>query len=242
MDGLSLSVAWHESTDGSWDLFPSDQSRVTGEAVQAELHALSRCLAEAGRCGVWRNELITVWAQEGAAFGRRLGCIERGTARVLGLQTEAVHLIGHTADGKVWVQQRSFTKPNDPGKWDTLVGGLVGDGETLDETLARECDEEAGLSLGRLQAWRWAGQLDSSHPTPDAGGRGYLVERLHWAVAEIPDGVEPSNRDGEVQAFALMTPEELFHGIANDQFAGDAALLLLDWLEQAAPPSTGLRT
>jgi hypothetical protein len=71
-------------------------------------------LRAARRCGPWRDEQL-----RGRHPGQRLGTVERGAVRVLGLATQAVHLVGVAPDGRHWVQQRALDKPNDPGLWDT---------------------------------------------------------------------------------------------------------------------------
>lgn len=228
LEGLALSAAWQQRPDGSWHV----QARAA--AVDAELAALAQQLATAQRCGVWRNERISVWALGPERHRQRMGAIERATARVLGLDTQAVHLIGEASDGQVWVQQRAFDKPTDPGRWDTLVGGLVGDGERLEQTLRRECLEEAGLHLDQAVGWRWAGHVDAQHPTADAQGRGVLIERLHWAVAHLPEAWAPHNHDGEVAGFACLSRRELKDWLAADRFAPDAAVLLRSYLTQPA--------
>ena len=42
-----------------------------------------------------------------------------------------VHLVGRHSDGRFWVQQRAHDKPNDPGMWDTLMGGMVSAADSL---------------------------------------------------------------------------------------------------------------
>ena len=69
--------------------------------------------------------------------------------RPLGITTHAVHLVGWTPDGAVWVQQRAHDKATDPGLWDTTMGGLVTAGESIAATLMRETEEEAGLAVER---------------------------------------------------------------------------------------------
>lgn len=43
------------------------------------------------------------------------------------------------------ITQRKWTKNNDPGKWSVAVSGTVEEGETYDENIAIEIEEEIGL-------------------------------------------------------------------------------------------------
>ncbi len=195
--------------------------RVTGEPT-ASLRTLALALREAGRVRAWRDEALAVRD----ASGRVVGEVERGVTRLLGIATEAVHLLGLSPDGHHWVQQRALSKPDDPGLWDTLVGGMVPAGESLDTALARECGEEAGLSLGQLSGLRLGGWVATQRPTPGTPG-GYTVERIAWYLAQVPAGIVPSNQDGEVAQFRLMTVDEVSAQLAVDGFTLDAALMLV---------------
>ena len=62
----------------------------------------------------WRGEALAVCSDAGQTVGQ----VERGAVRPLGMATQAVHLVGHAADGRIWVQQRALDKANDPGLWD----------------------------------------------------------------------------------------------------------------------------
>ena len=114
--------------------------------VTSALNQLAGVLQDAGLAGARRNELLAVRDEAGV----QIGTIERGAVRSFGIATLAVHLVGQTQDGRFWVQQRALNKPNDPGKRDTLMGGMVSAGDTVETALARETWEEAGLHLG---AW-----------------------------------------------------------------------------------------
>ncbi len=195
--------------------------RLTGEPT-GSLRALALALRDAGQVRAWRDELLAVRD----ASGRVVGEVERGVTRLLGIATEAVHLLGLSPDGRHWVQQRALTKPDDPGLWDTLVGGMVPAGESLDTALARECAEEAGLALEQLAGLRPGGWVATRRPTPGTPG-GYTVERIAWYVAQVPTGVEPSNQDGEVAQFRLMPVDEVRAQLAMDGFTLDAALMLV---------------
>jgi 8-oxo-dGTP diphosphatase len=54
-------------------------------------------------------------------------------------------------DGRIFFQKRSATRKLFPDTWD-IVGGHVEDGETLDETLRREIEEETGWRLSIVLA------------------------------------------------------------------------------------------
>ena len=116
---------------------------------------------------VWRNEQLPVLDSRSSA----LGTIERAAVRPLGLSTRAVHLVGETSDGQFWIQQRAMTKANDPGLWDTLMGGMVSAVDTVETALERETFEEAGL------------QLHSLFGLPTGDSCRFIVRPRIWGVA-----------------------------------------------------------
>ena len=139
-----------------------------------------------------------------------------------------MHLAGQSPDGRHWVQQRAFKKSNDPGLWDTLMGGMVSAADTLDTALARETWEEAGLKMSALQNVRYGGRIATRHPSTDGGGSGYLVEDIDWYRCIVPEGVVPVNQDGEVAQFRLMESGELVAALQRGEFTAEAALILVE--------------
>lgn len=200
---------------------------LTAADATAALNALARQLRAAGRCGPWRDEQLAVCADD----GRQVATVERGAVRVLGVATRAVHLLGSAPDGRMWVQQRALNKPTHPGKWDTLMGGMVSAADSLEAALARETHEEAGLPLSVLQQLRHGGFVDFACPSDEGGvDTGYMHERIHWFHALVPDGVQPQNLDGEVLQFQCIAPAPLQEWMAQDRFTPEAGLILADWL------------
>jgi 8-oxo-dGTP pyrophosphatase MutT (NUDIX family) len=189
--------------------------------VTTGLNQLADLLRDAGLAGAWRNEQLAVRNASGA----QIGTIERGAVRPLGIATLAVHLVGQRPDGRFWVQQRALDKPNDPGKWDTLMGGMVSAGDTVETALERETWEEAGLHIADLQGLRYGGRQSNCRPSSD-GAAGYMHEFIEWYVATLPDGLMPINQDGEVAQFALMDEARLLAGMQRGEFTLEASLIM----------------
>jgi 8-oxo-dGTP pyrophosphatase MutT (NUDIX family) len=143
----------------------------------------------------------------------------------LGITTRAVHLAGLSPDGRHWVQQRSLTKPNDPGLWDTLMGGMIPASDSVEQALERETWEEAGLHIAQLRGLTHGGHVTMRRPT-DSGRGGYVVEHIEWYRCVVPDGIAPVNQDGEVAQFSLLAPDEIAARLHRDEFTVEAALVL----------------
>ncbi|MDO8279724.1 MAG: NUDIX domain-containing protein [Burkholderiaceae bacterium] len=197
--------------------------QVLGEPTAA-LAQLALALCDAGLAHAWRDEQLAVTD----ARGRRIASIERAVVRPLGIPTRAVHLVGHDAQQRVWAQQRALNKPNDPGLWDTLMGGMIAAADTLGTALARETWEEAGLQLERLRQVEYGGCVRIRRPSDDGGGAGYVVEDIDWYRCVVPDDLTPDNQDGEVECFRLMDRTELLALLHRGAFTTEAALILCE--------------
>jgi 8-oxo-dGTP pyrophosphatase MutT (NUDIX family) len=194
--------------------------QVNGELTRT-LHELALAMREAGIAHAWRDEQLAVTGERGES----LGTVERAIVRPLGITTFAVHLIGLSPEGRHWVQQRSLTKPNDPGLWDTLVGGMIPACDSTLQALARETWEEAGLRLEQLADLQRGGRIAIRRPSGD-GPRGYVVEQVEWYRCVLPEAVVPANQDGEVAQFRLMRGDELCEMLLREHFTVEAALIL----------------
>ena len=219
----------YSPTDASW--------HIAGDGTQAlEFLAQGFYAANTGQMRQqWRNEQLAVFNEA----GQQVATAERGITRLLGITTRAVHLFGRTSAGRVWVQQRSLDKSNDPGLWDTLMGGMVSAADTLESALQRETWEEAGIHLDQLTAICPGGHFLVQRPSKLDNGTGYVVERIDWFECVVPDAVLPLNQDGEVAQFALLEPGELKRRLEANQFTSEAACILVRVLGNAAPQISG---
>ena len=220
MHHLALQI----SENGRKQLLKEEQSGwhlMLGQSdVTTCLSELANLLRHAGLAGAWRNEQLAVRDE----LGTQIGTIERAAVRPLGIATLAVHLVGLTTGGRFWVQQRALNKPNDPGKWDTLMGGMVSADDTVETALGRETWEEAGLRMADLENLRYGGHQNNVRPSGD-GAAGYMQESIEWYTCTVPDGLTPNNQDGEVAQFALMNEALLLAAMQRGEFTIEAALV-----------------
>jgi 8-oxo-dGTP pyrophosphatase MutT (NUDIX family) len=204
---------------------PAWHLEVAADEITPALNALASALRDQGLCGPWRGEQLAVCN----AAGDMVGTVERGAVRVLGITTRAVHLVGQAPDGRLWVQKRAMTKPNNPGQWDTLMGGMVSAADTLQQALARETWEEAGLRVDELHHLTHGGHVAFSRPSREGDGAGFMVERIDWFHAVVPAGLRPDNQDGEVECFALLHPDDVCERVAQGAFTLEAGLVLAEF-------------
>ena len=181
----------------------------------------------------WRGEQLGVYGTSGDL----LGSVERGAVRPLGIATRAVHLVGQTPAGHLWVQQRALDKTNDPGLWDTLMGGMISVEDDLHTALARETGEEAGLAMAQLRGVALRGRVNLQRPA-DNTGVGYVVEDIDWFSCTVPQGLVPVNQDGEVAQFQLLERAELVARLQRDEFTLEASLILVAALSQSVEAIT----
>ena len=191
--------------------------RIAGPA-DASLATIAHWLHEQGLSARWRDERLAVTSANGSA----LAAVERAVVRVLGITTRAVHLVGFAPDGRVWVQQRAFDKSVDPGRWDTLMGGQVSAGESIEQTLERETHEEAGLAIVDLMDLRRTDRITVRRPVVE----GYVVEHIEVFEATVPAALAPCNQDGEVERFECLPLAAVHDWLGADAFTLEATLIL----------------
>jgi 8-oxo-dGTP pyrophosphatase MutT (NUDIX family) len=203
-------------------LQPSDLGWRVDPPLDASLATIARWLDTHGLAAPWRDELLAVTNAAGAP----IGVVERAVVRVLGIATFAVHLVGVRADGRCWVQQRSFAKATDPGRWDTLMGGQVAADEGIEATLERETMEEAGLAVADLIDLQRCDDIVVRRPVVD----GDMNERI--AVYRARVATVPVNRDGEVERFECLDAAALIERLGAGAFTLEATLILGAELER----------
>ncbi|XP_065058969.1 uncharacterized protein LOC135686629 [Rhopilema esculentum] len=175
----------------------------------------------------WRDELYAVCSSYGSELFFEL---ERSAACLFGIHQYGVHLNGYVRNAQneiyMWIGKRSDTKPTWPGKLDNTVGGGLASGMTVQSALVKECLEEAAIPEELVRQARPAGTVSYTYEDD----RGIFPETQFVFDLEMPESFQPVNIDGEVQAFYLLTMEEVKALIATDEFKPNCSLVILDFL------------
>jgi 8-oxo-dGTP pyrophosphatase MutT (NUDIX family) len=193
----------------------------------AAIGEVARALLEMGIVQGWRNEAFAVAAQYGETPLFRL---ERAAVPVFGVRAYGVHLNGFVRmpDGiKLWVGWRADNRPVEPGKLDNMVAGGLPYGLDPMSNLIKEAAEEAGITAEIARQARPAGAI--SYRMLHEG----LLRRdtLFIYDLEVPPAFQPTNTDGEIAAFRLMSLDEVT-GILRDSeaFKFNVAPVVIDFL------------
>jgi len=219
---------------GCFDVTPEavvlDSGLATAQARSAAIADVAATLRSEGALPAWRDELYTVAPQFDAP---PLFRIERGAARYFGVRTYAAHVNGIVRDGdetRMWIARRSLQKAVDPGLLDNLVGGGIAAGMRVDETVAKEAWEEAGIDAATVRAARPVGVVHAVRILFD----GLQRETLFVHDLALPRTFVPSNQDGEAVGHRLVSLAEAARIVAtennDDEATLDASLVILDYL------------
>lgn len=201
-----------------------------GLDARARTALLADCalrLRDAGLLRGWRDEPLDIRPTPREA---PLATIERAACRALGVTTMAVHLNAFTPAGDLIVARRAEHKQIDPGLWDNLVGGMVPAGESEEQALRREAQEEAGLDLDPSALTR-GGRVHVTRQVPE-GFQSEIVQVFDTAIA---DGTALRNQDGEVAAIERRAVAAVIDAIERGEFTLEAALVALDALLRRPP-------
>jgi hypothetical protein len=190
----------------------------------ASLPAVARHLADSGFFR-WRGEAFDVRARPD---GPVLAQIDRGGIPSFGIQAAGVHVNGlvHRPNGlHLWVARRAMDKLLDPGKLDHIVAGGISAGLGAPETLIKEAQEEAAISVELVASAVPVATIDYAMERDE----GLRRDILYCYDLALPADFVPRPADGEVEAFELWPIARVLETVATtDAFKFNVNLVLID--------------
>lgn len=214
-----------------------DNDIVPIEVVNRALRQWADALQRAGFLPGYRGESVLVY---GASEAQPLFEIERALLRPFGLllRTVQVNVFVHEERRlQIWVARRSASKPVDPGRLDSLVGGGIRDRDTPLSTLVRECQEEAGISRQLARRANPVGVIDSIGPSHDGGAAVLHRERAMLFDLKVAPDFRPTLQDGEVEVASLFPVAGVIQQIESGLWTDEGAWATRDLIDRlsAAP-------
>jgi 8-oxo-dGTP pyrophosphatase MutT (NUDIX family) len=214
-------------------VFEVTSSYVTLRAAPDTVHGRTAAMAEVTRAlaadGVvrgWREEEVSVSHHYAAPELLR---IERAATRHFGMMAYAAHLTGFTRrDGEpwLWIARRAPDKTIDPDRLDSLVGGRIASGYTVDETIRKEAWEEAGIPSALMNGVACASVVRVEYSVPEGLHREIVFAHDLW----LPGDFRPQNQDGEVARLYCLSVPETLEAILAGEFTLDAGAVTVDAL------------
>jgi 8-oxo-dGTP pyrophosphatase MutT (NUDIX family) len=151
------------------------------------------------------DEIIDIVDEHDRVVGRSA----RGEAYARGLRHRCAFILVRDAEDRIFVHRRTARKLVFPSLYDMFVGGVVGAGESYDETALREAEEELGVS---------------GLPQPEPLFR-FLYEegpRAWWsAVYQVRCELPVAPQVEEVAWHAFLTEDELTARLQEWEFVPD---------------------
>ncbi|KAI5480423.1 thiamine pyrophosphokinase-related protein [Pseudohyphozyma bogoriensis] len=159
--------------------------------------------------------------------------LERAACALLGIATFGVHLTAYIEEPgeplKVWVPKRSATKQTWPSYYDNTVAGGITSGQSPWEAVIRECEEEASLPADFVEPRvKSTGVLSYTYRTKE----GWVQPEVQYCYdLKMQKGdPTPIPNDGEVEAFKLLTIDEVVQIMLEGKMKPNCCLVLLDFL------------
>jgi 8-oxo-dGTP pyrophosphatase MutT (NUDIX family) len=184
-------------------------------------------LVKAGLANMAGDELYALknsWEQP------TLAAFNRGIAGALGVRSYGVHVNGYkkqiNGDLALWTGVRAIEKAVAPGKLDNMVAGGQPIGLSLMENLIKEAFEEANVHKSLARSAKPVSCI--SYVMEDVSG--LKPDVMFCYDLELPDDFVPTNTDGEVSEFILLSADEALRRVdETDDYKFNVNLVVTDF-------------
>ena len=155
--------------------------------------------------------------------------IERAASSLLGIKKYGVHLnawVEQQGEIYLWVARRAKDKPTFPGKLDHLVAGGHGVGYRIEETMIKECAEEANIPSHIAQNAKPVAMvsyvMDINHKLQQ--------DNLFIYDLKLDADFVPKNTDGEAEEFYLWPIKKVLDVVATTRdYKTNCNLVIIDF-------------
>lgn len=155
--------------------------------------------------------------------------IERAAASLLGIKKYGVHVnawVEKQGEHFLWVARRAKNKFTFPGKLDHLVAGGHGAGYRIEETLIKECAEEANIPAVIAQTARPAAMISYAMEHHQK----LQQDNLFIYDLQLQSDFIPENTDGEAEEFYLWPVEKVLATVATTRdYKTNCNLVIIDF-------------
>ncbi len=155
--------------------------------------------------------------------------IERSAASLLGIKKYGVHInawVEKKGQVYLWVARRAKDKPTFPGKLDHLVAGGHGADYQIEDTMIKECAEEANIPKNIAQT----AQPVSMVSYVMSNQHKLQQDNLFVYDLKLDENFIPENTDGEAEEFYLWPAEKVFETVAlTRDYKTNCNLVIIDF-------------
>jgi isopentenyldiphosphate isomerase len=217
---------------------PPDTTKSTPTTAAAHINAVLQQAVDAAI----ENDVFPILSRTHSEPFRILGVtttvpeglvqVERFASPLFGIATRGAHMTCYVRDGDVvssiWVARRSRALHSYPGKLDSTVAGGIKAPDSPRACILAEAMEEASLPSDLVHARaRATGVLTLANRNPRSGL--FHGEVLYVYDMELPSGVTPTPGDDEVEAFELMSVDEVRRRMEDGEFKPNVCAVMTDF-------------
>lgn len=155
--------------------------------------------------------------------------IERAASSLLGIKKYGIHLnawVEKTGKKYLWVARRAKDKHTFPGKLDHLVAGGHGAGYRIEETMIKECAEEANVPASIAQMAKPVSLVSYAMDV----NQKLQQDNLFIYDLKLDADFMPENTDGEAEEFYLWPIEKVLDCVATTRdYKINCNLVIIDF-------------